>query len=327
MALQHRFHHAPHAVFVFHQEYGLGAAGDVLGGRRLQVIRGLSSHRKFDAKRGSLAGRRFHAKISAIFLDDSVAGGEAEPGAVLFGGEERLKDTGEHLCIHADARIADGEGDASRAPALPAFLVSSSSLPPPGIASRAFTTIFKITCSICPGSARTVFNCGASMAVNSMSSPSMRRNMRSISRTSALRSTSDARTPCRRLKASNWRVRSVARSEALTTCSRSRRAGSLGMHGVQQHVRIAGDDHEQVVEIVRDAARQTSHGFQSLRMMELLFQAFALGDVARVHHHAIDSGDVRKIARKGFQHAPRSVAMTDAAFHRPWPLLPLTKAD
>ena len=89
------------------------------------------------------------------------------------------------------------------------------------------------------------------------------------------------------------------------------------MHGVQQHVRIAGDDHEQIVEVVGDAARQTSHGLQPLRMMELLFQAFSLGDVARIHHHSIDSGNVRKIARKRFQHPPRSITVTDAALHRP----------
>ena len=44
------------------------------------------------------------------------------------------------------------------------------------------------------------------------------------------------------------------------------------MHGVQQHVRIAGDDHEQIVKIVRHAARQTAHRLQALRMMQLLFQ-------------------------------------------------------
>ncbi len=66
-------------------------------------------------------------KFAAVFLDDSVAGGQAEPGAVLLGGEERLEDAREHLRIHSDAGIADGDRYASPGWGCPAFLVSISS--------------------------------------------------------------------------------------------------------------------------------------------------------------------------------------------------------
>src|SRR5438105_2773413 len=47
--------------------------------------------------------------------------------------------------------------------------VSMVSLPPSGIASRAFTARLMITCSICPGSTNTLPRPGASTATSSMS--------------------------------------------------------------------------------------------------------------------------------------------------------------
>src|SRR5207248_10333544 len=46
----------------------------------------------------------------------------------------------------------------------------------------------------------------------------------------------------------------------------------------------AGDDREQVVEVVGYAARQPADGFELLRLAELLFQSAALGDVAEDEH-------------------------------------------
>ena len=61
------------------------------------------------------------------------------------------------------------------------------------------------------------------------------------------------------------------------------------MHGVQQHLRMTGNDHEQVVEIVRDAACEPSHGVEPLGMMQLFLKMSSFGDVARIHHYTADT--------------------------------------
>jgi hypothetical protein len=70
-------------------------------------------------------------------------------------------------------------------------------------------------------------------------------------------------TTWRRLKARSWRVSADARLAAS-----------------QQHLGIAADDREQVVEVVRHAASQAAEGFHLLGLAELRFQVLALGDVA-----------------------------------------------
>ena len=48
---------------------------------------------------------------------------------------------------------------------------------------------------------------------------------------------------------------------------------------VEQEFRIAGDHHQQIVEIVRNAAGESSHSFHLLRLPELLLQGAALGHI------------------------------------------------
>ena len=48
---------------------------------------------------------------------------------------------------------------------------------------------------------------------------------------------------------------------------------------VKQKFRIARDHHQQIVEIVRDAAGESAYGFHLLRLPELLLQGAALGDI------------------------------------------------
>ena len=56
-----------------------------------------------------MARLRIHPNIAAALLDDSVAGGKPEPGAMFLGGEERLEDMRQHPGIHADSGIGHGE--------------------------------------------------------------------------------------------------------------------------------------------------------------------------------------------------------------------------
>ena len=48
---------------------------------------------------------------------------------------------------------------------------------------------------------------------------------------------------------------------------------------LQQNFGIAADDHQQIVEVVRDSAGEPSHGFHFLGLPELLFQRAPLGDI------------------------------------------------
>ena len=67
----------------------------------------------------------------------------------------------------------------------------------------------------------------------------------------------------------------------------------------QQEFAIADDDGEQIVEVVRDAARQLAHGLHLLRLGELGFQRLLLGDVDKIEHHLAP----RNRAGKKFGHA------------------------
>ena len=51
----------------------------------------------------------------------------------------------------------------------------------------------------------------------------------------------------------------------------------LGAQTFQQELRVARNHHQQIVEVMRDAARQTSDGFHLLRLAKLLFEGAALG--------------------------------------------------
>ena len=77
------------------------------------------------------------------------------------------------------------------------------SFPPPGMASRAFTTMFMITCSIWPGSVRVVAGSAASTVISSMSSPISRESIFSMFRISAFNCSTLGVNGCLRLNASS----------------------------------------------------------------------------------------------------------------------------
>ena len=107
-----------------------------------------------------------------------------------------------------------------------AFDVAICSEPPFGIASRAFTTRFISTCSICPASAFVAPSPGPGAKVSSTSSPSSRRSIFSSPPMSPLRSSTSGRSTCFRLNARSCRVSPTARMLALRASSMSARTGS-----------------------------------------------------------------------------------------------------
>ena len=53
----------------------------------------------------------------------------------------------------------------------------------------------------------------------------------------------------------------------------------VGADALQQELGVPGDHHQQIVEVVGDAAGEAADGFHLLRLAELLFEGAALGDV------------------------------------------------
>ena len=100
--------------------------------------------------------------------------------------------------------------------------------------------------------------------------------MRAVSATRALRSTTWGSRTCLRLKARSWRTRRAARSAAPMTCCTFRRRGSSPARLAPEQLPVAHDHHEQVVEVVGDAAGEPAHRLHLLRLAELVLQAAAL---------------------------------------------------
>src|SRR5258707_15568947 len=53
----------------------------------------------------------------------------------------------------------------------------------------------------------------------------------------------------------------------------------IGSELVEENVSVSADDHEEVVEVVSDAAGEAADGFHFLGLAELVFEDAALGDV------------------------------------------------
>ncbi len=53
----------------------------------------------------------------------------------------------------------------------------------------------------------------------------------------------------------------------------------FGTEAFEQKFRVSGNHHQQIVEIVRDAASEAAHSFHLLRLAQLLFERAALGHV------------------------------------------------
>ena len=156
------------------------------------------------------------------------------------------------------------------------------------MASRALTARFIMTWSICPASARTAQRFGLATITRSMSSPIMRVSIFRFSVATSFRLTMRGASICLRLKARSWRVSDEARSAALAiSCAGPRRCGSAP-EAFEQELRVAGDHHQQVVEVMRNAAGQAAHRFHLLRLAQLLLERAPFGNVLgeQLEHHA-----------------------------------------
>ena len=117
----------------------------------------------------------------------TVASPRPVPRPERLGGEERLEHALENPrrdalagIFHDQRRVGPAPGPGPPAPfrgSISTLWVRRVSRPPRGMASRAFTTRFTITCSSCDGSAHTGLRSGASCTTRSMCSPISRRSI------------------------------------------------------------------------------------------------------------------------------------------------------
>ena len=113
----------------------------------------------------------------------------------------------------------------------------------------------------------------------SMSSPIMRVSIFRFSVTTSFRSRTLGASICLRLKASNCRVSEVARRRGVGNLLRRPTQPRIGAQALEQKFGITGNHHQQIVEVVRDAAGEAADGFHFLRLTELHFQRSGLGHV------------------------------------------------
>src|SRR5438874_1165451 len=130
--------------------------------------------------------------------------------------------------------------------------VSSVSLPPCGIASRALTARLTMTCSSWPGSAVTCPRVGSSTVASSTSSPFSRQQVLQPKVVDLNALVLDMDKLLRRLIGEDGAPRVVV-AEIL-----------------EQQLGVAGDGRQDVVEVVRDPARQAADRFHLLRLAQLL---------------------------------------------------------
>ena len=88
----------------------------------------------------------------------------------------------------------------------------------------------------------------------------------------------------------------------------------LGEVGHQQ-IRIAADGGEDVVEVVRHAARQAADRLHLLRQDDLLLEQPAIGHVAIVVDDRGDAGIVEQVGPHAFQVTPSPVLVAHARGH------------
>ena len=99
---------------------------------------------EFQPEGGAFAGRGAHLDLAGVFLDDAVAYREAQAGAASggFGGEEGIEDARQIFARNARARV----GRLRFRPSRCSRTLRTSSMPPEGMASRAFMKRFRKTC-------------------------------------------------------------------------------------------------------------------------------------------------------------------------------------
>ena len=87
----------------------------------------------------------------------------------------------------------------------------------------------------------------------------------------------------------------------------------------EQHLAVSVDDGEQIIEIVRDAARQHSDGLHLLRLTEVLFELLAVCTILRNHQGSLLAGVADVVNQHVHFHGfPAFHQVADVADSRPF---------
>ena len=94
------------------------------------------------------------------------------------------------------------------------------------------------------------------------------------------------------------------------------RTGGVGAVLLHYDFGVSANDHQQIIEVVSDAARETTHRFHLLRLPNLFFQHTPAGDVARSYHDAAHGNVVEQIVAHRLQPEPGAIFAAKAIFRR-----------
>ena len=228
--------------------------------------------------------------------DDPVDRGQPEPDAVAghrLGGEERLEGVRGDLARHPAAGVGDGQPHGARGRAVGSRMTALLGLDRQRRRRRASPRASSARGSSAPARA----GCGRPRrpTAGRRTPRSGRRRRRACAAAAARRSRSPAaaRAPraCRTgggENSSSRRVSSDARREAVMIWSMSPAARDAVGELLAHERGVVGDHREQVVEVVRDAARELADRLQPLRLAQARLQPDVVGDVGRDAADAVE---------------------------------------
>ena len=163
-------------------------------------------------------------------------------------------------------------------------------VPPPGMASRALTTRLMMALPSCASSACTVHRSGSRSTFSVMPSPTRRR---SICASSPITSPSASSLGLHGLLAAEGQQlahQGGGAQRVLVDLVDLLEGGIARLVAHQQEFAIADDDGEQIVEVMRHAARQLAHRLHLLRLGEFGLQRLLLGDIHQIKHRLAARG-------------------------------------
>ena len=138
-----------------------------------------------------------------------------------------------------------------------------------------------------------------------MSSPMTRSSIPWMLRTTVLSDRTGGDSTCLRLNASSCWVRPAARSAAAEIASALRRSSVPVRQRLEQAAGLTADDHQQVVEVVGDAAGQPADRLHLLRLTELLLELLVRSEVVELSTNRRQMPALVEEARRADQHVDR----------------------
>ena len=218
-----------------------------------------------------------------------------KPGALAdrLGGEERLEHLGQNvggmpMPVSSTQMAMYSPGATTSSSSTTTLRAVIVTVPPSGMASRALMT--RLTSAISNSLTSTVT--GQSVGVDVDQQPDIAAQartsgLRGSNRAAGATSIASGLTRWRREKVSNCRVSVAPRWAASSIACAARVAFGSSVGELLQRLDMAGDDHQQIVEVVRDAAGELAERLHLLRLGELLLHPLErdlrvapLGDVA-----------------------------------------------